>query len=158
MYTHSNRGYLQTLWNQNVIYLMQCGIHSKIVPVTGTPALLHELKVGNKMVAKCFTLVQCKVILKLYWKFENVCRVQGSCCVNLQQNLQHNLRLNAVMTNLRLRGTCMPWPSNNLGDLTHQSVQPFLVWCCNNFHDHQKTLLIRQVSTASVHLSLERAR
>lgn len=132
----------------------------KIVPITGTPTLLYEFKVGNKMVAKCFTLVQCKVILKLYWKFENVCGVQGSCCMNLQQNLQHKLRLNAFMTNLRLKVLCMPCRSNSLGDLTHQSVQPFLLWCCNNFRDHQKsqTLLIRQVSTASVHLSLKRAR
>jgi len=38
----------------------------KIVPITGTPAQLYEFKVGNKMVAKCFNLVQCKVILKLY--------------------------------------------------------------------------------------------
>jgi len=51
----------------------------KIVPITGTPAQLYEFKVGNKMVAKCFNLVQCKVILKLYWKFENVCGVKGSC-------------------------------------------------------------------------------
>jgi hypothetical protein len=54
----------------------------------------------------------------------------------------------------------MPCTSNNLGDLTHQSFQPFLLWCCNSFHDHQKsqTLLIRQVSMASVHLTLKTAK
>jgi len=79
--------------------------------------------------------------------------------MDLQQNLQHNLRLNALMTDLRLRVSCMSWPSNNLGDLTHQSVQSFLLWC-KYFHDNQKTqtLLVRQVSTASVHLSLKTAR
>ena len=41
------------------------------------------------MAAQRLTSEQHKIILKWYWKFENVCEVQMNGQVNFQQNLQH---------------------------------------------------------------------